>query len=191
MPRATWIFGYGSLVWRPDFSFAERRSAWLEGFTRRFWQGSTDHRGRPGAPGRVVTLVRDGGVRCAGVAYRLEESRADGILADLDHRERGGYDRLEVELATGQGRVAGLLYLASHANPNYLGPAPLPDIAAQVRGAEGPSGTNLEYVLRLAAALREIGAEDPHVFELEALVSGSPGEPTPGSSSLREHAKRP
>lgn len=176
MPAPLWIFGYGSLVWRPAFSWVERRPAWIEGFERRFWQGSTDHRGRPGAPGRVVTLVASPGARCWGRAYRLDAERAAEALAALDRRERGGYERREVELRLegGPGPVPrGLLYFASEDNPNYLGEAPLPEIAAQVRRAEGPSGANLEYVLRLAAELREMGAEDPHVFALEALLRGA------------------
>jgi cation transport regulator ChaC len=73
MREALWIFGYGSLVWRPSFPFAERRGAWIDGFARRFWQGSTDHRGVPGAPGRVVTLEPDARARCFGVAYRVDD----------------------------------------------------------------------------------------------------------------------
>jgi len=171
MREALWIFGYGSLVWRPSFPFAERRAAWIDGFARRFWQGSTDHRGVPGAPGRVVTLEPDAGARCFGVAYRIEDAEAARTLEGLDHRERGGYERRRLPLYLGGGDVAhGLVYIATPANPNYLGPAPLDAIAAQVALARGPSGPNVEYVMRLAGALRELAAEDDHVFALEQLL---------------------
>lgn len=166
-----WIFGYGSLVWRPAFPFAELRPARLPGWSRRFWQGSTDHRGIPGAPGRVVTLVPDPPSECWGVAYRVHPADGDQVLAQLDHREKGGYDRLEVDL---HGRTdasfRGVTYLATPENPNYLGPAPLAEIAVQVRRSRGPSGANLEYVTRLAEALRELEAVDDHVFALAALL---------------------
>ena len=66
-----WLFGYGSLIWRPASPFVERRPASARGYARRFWQGSTDHRGVPEAPGRVVTLLPSAGDRCEGVAYRV------------------------------------------------------------------------------------------------------------------------
>ncbi len=173
MSRAPWIFGYGSLVWRADFPFAERRPARIEGFARRFWQGSTDHRGTPAAPGRVVTLIPRPGASCFGMAYRVAPAQADAVLVHLDHRERGGYARSAVSLCFpehGAAEADGLVYLATPENPNYLGPAPLESIAHQVRGATGPSGANVEYVVELAAFLREHGAEDEHVFALAELV---------------------
>ena len=166
-----WIFGYGSLVWRPAFPHRERRAAFIEGWERRFWQGSTDHRGVPGAPGRVVTLVPCEGKTCWGMAYHVPGEDVAATLDQLDHRERGGYARRNVTLEFRDGeRVDGLIYVATPANHNFLGPAELTEIAKQVRDASGPSGTNQEYVLRLADALREIDAEDPHVFALEALL---------------------
>jgi cation transport regulator ChaC len=165
------VFGYGSLIWRPTFPFRSRTPAVLRGFTRRFWQGSTDHRGEPGAPGRVVTLVREEGARTWGVAYTLEPETTEEVLAHLDVREKGGYERLDVELEVdGASTLRALVYIASETNPEYLGPASLDEIAKTIAAARGPSGPNVEYVLRLAEAIREAGETDEHVFELERAL---------------------
>ena len=93
------------------------------------------------------------------------------MLEQLDHRERGGYSRLVADLfLRDEGSVSGLVYLADESNPEFLGPAPPVAIAAQVQRARGLSGPNTEYVHRLAYSLRELGAEDPHVFEVAALL---------------------
>lgn len=172
---SAWIFGYGSLIWRPDFPYVERRTAAIDGWSRRFWQGSTDHRGVPGDPGRVVTLVREDGARCWGRAYRIEPETGEEIFDRLAHREKGGYDRIVLDLRfAGPGApVPGFVYFANTRNPNWLGPAPLADIARQVRRSHGPSGANTEYVLQLARALREMEVEDEHVFALAGLVKGA------------------
>ena len=174
-----WLFGYGSLIFRPAIPFVERRPARVRGWTRRFWQWSTDHRGEPWRPGRVVTLVPAADDCCWGIAYRLPEADAETILADLDIRERGGYVRMEIELelaapaeqeldaSPASSRVVtGLTYQAWPGNRNYAGPAPLAEIAAQVLDATGPSGANADYVRDLQAALNALGAGDPHVAAL-------------------------
>ncbi len=169
--QSTWIFGYGSLLWKQDFPFDEARPAYVRGWERRFWQGSTDHRGVPEAPGRVVTLVRSIRAICHGVAFRLRHHERDDVIAHLDHRERGGYQRVSSDLFVSDREVVpGVIYMADRTNPNFLGPAPVPAIAEQVRAAIGESGPNAEYVCRLADSLRELGAHDPHVFALEARL---------------------
>jgi cation transport protein ChaC len=173
-----WIFGYGSLVWRPAFPFVERRAGFVHGWSRRFWQASTDHRGVPEDPGRVVTLTAVPRARCFGMAYRVAPQDVPEVLAGLDHREKGGYRRVEIDVHVPEGGTlpGALMYLAAEDNPSYVGPAPLPEIAERVRRCVGPSGPNVEYVLRLAEALRSIGAppeEDEHVFELAALIATS------------------
>jgi cation transport regulator ChaC len=139
---------------------------------RRFWQGSTDHRGVPGAPGRVVTLIPRDGATTWGTAYRLADEHREEVMAKLDHREKGGYSHHRTMIFARDGSVLeeALVYVATDANPNWLGEAPLEAIAEQVRGSTGPSGDNVEYVVELARALRDMGADDPHVFGLEELV---------------------
>jgi glutathione-specific gamma-glutamylcyclotransferase len=161
-----WVFGYGSLIWRPDFPFTLRRRAYIDGWSRRFWQGSHDHRGIPTAPGRVVTLIPETASRCDGVAYLIEHT----VFDHLDYREKNGYQRTDVTLQFGDASAAGVVYIAPHDNHAYLGPAPEPRIAAQIVASHGPSGSNVDYLFRLASALRELDVVDRHVFELEALV---------------------
>lgn len=168
--QSCWIFAYGSLIWRPCFHYHDRQPCRLEGWKRRFWQLSTDHRGTPEAPGRVVTLLPDPKSFCTGVVYQVCEE-VELILAELDYRERGGYDRhwLPVELQQGS-TVEALVYVAKPNNPNYAGPDELGAIARQVRHSHGPSGPNREYLLKLHEALQELGWEDSHVAQLAALV---------------------
>jgi glutathione-specific gamma-glutamylcyclotransferase len=169
-----WIFGYGSLVWRPAFEHLERRPGYLRGFARRFWQASTDHRGTPQAPGRVVTLLEEPGAICWGMAYRVGGEQLPQVLTELDYREKQGYRRVETTVylrtAGGEEQAGALVYVATPDNPHFLGPTPVADIAEVVRGSRGPSGHNIEYVLELARALDALGIVDPHVHELAALL---------------------
>lgn len=161
-----WIFGYGSLIFRPGFDFLERRPAWIAGYVRRFWQGSPDHRGTPRAPGRVVTLLADATAVCGGCAYRIDPATADATLQLLDEREIAGFERTRVPLLDGPSGGAfaeGITWIAPNGNPHFLGELPEAEIADHVRRSHGPSGANVDYVKHLAAALRELGVEDPHV----------------------------
>lgn len=158
-----WLFGYSSLIWKADFPYIERCPARIRGWSRRFWQGSHDHRGTPDAPGRVVTLISEPGAVCAGMAYLIKPE----IFSHLDHREKNGYLRhaTTIEFARG-GCVEGLVYIATQANAAFLGPAPEAQIARQILTAEGPSGSNRDYLVHLADALRELGEHDAHVFAI-------------------------
>lgn len=160
-----WVFGYGSLIYKVDFPVIEQVPAVIEGWARRFWQGSHDHRGTPEAPGRVVTLVPAAGARCRGVAVRIRHD----VFEHLDHREKNGYarHRLPIHLDGHARPVLGLIYVAEAGNPAWLGPASADEIAAHIARSHGPSGSNADYLLRLADALRGLDEHDPHVFELE------------------------
>ncbi|MCC5854101.1 MAG: gamma-glutamylcyclotransferase [Idiomarina sp.] len=167
---SVWLFGYGSLIYKADFPFLQRRPAQIHGWTRRFWQGSHDHRGTPEQPGRVATLIKAPEEICVGMAYEVTPD----VFAHLDHREKNGYLRFftEFEWLDGAGAVKGLVYVAGPDNEAFLGPASEAAIAAHIANSEGPSGPNDEYLLKLAAALRELKVNDPHVFAIEqALIA--------------------
>lgn len=144
---------------------------------RRFWQGSHDHRGTPDAPGRVVTLVTAGdeaaASACIGVAYRVDED----VFPHLDYREKNGYERVDVDirlLPTGA-VVRGVTYVAEPGNRAFLGPATLDEMAAQIRCARGPSGSNAHYLLALQEALAQLDTVDEHVDALVRRISCARG----------------
>ena len=174
--HSVWLFGYGSLIFKADFPFIERRPATITNWTRRFWQGSHDHRGTESAPGRVATLVPETGAVCAGMAYLITPQ----VFAHLDHREKNGYLRLatDIDFADGSSEV-GLVYIATADNAAFLGEASEFDIARQIAASHGPSGANRDYLLDLAAALRALQMQDAHVFAIERYLNALPSPPDP------------
>ena len=163
----TWVFGYGSLIYKVDFPYLQRAEGRIQGWERRFWQGSHDHRGTPSSPGRVVTLIKSPSAVCLGVAYLVEPD----VFEHLDHREKNGYQRYPVNIVLAEQEVQGLVYVAREDNHAYLGPASLEDVASHIARSHGPSGSNTDYLLQLANALRELGEDDAHVHALETLLS--------------------
>ncbi|MES2102626.1 MAG: gamma-glutamylcyclotransferase [Pseudomonadota bacterium] len=162
--HSVWLFGYGSLIFKADFPYIERRPALIRDWSRRFWQGSHDHRGTAAAPGRVTTLVPQAGAICEGMAYLVTPEE----FKHLDYREKNGYLRLSTDILFEDGSsVEGLVYIATADNAAFLGHAPELDIARQIASSSGPSGHNSDYLLDLAAALRSLGKDDAHVFEIE------------------------
>lgn len=159
-----WLFGYGSLIFKADFPYLERRPAYIRDYTRRFYQGSHDHRGTTDFPGRVATLLPAPGETCHGMAYLITPEQ----FAHLDQREKNGYLRVAAPFIFNDGStIEGLVYIARTDNAAYLGHASESEIARQIARAHGPSGPNRDYLLNLAQALRELGKADAHVFAIE------------------------
>ncbi|SEP09071.1 gamma-glutamylcyclotransferase [Aquisalimonas asiatica] len=177
-----WLFGYGSLLYKAGFPYLECRPATIRGWSRRFWQGSHDHRGTPDAPGRVATLVEEAGAVCTGMAYRVTPE----VLEPLDVREKNGYLRFTTTLTfTDGGTDQGLVYIATEDNDAFLGPAPALDMAQHIARSAGPSGPNRDYLVGVAAALERLGAEDTHVATLmQALQEVEAGPETQRAGRL-------
>ncbi|MET1256396.1 gamma-glutamylcyclotransferase [Aliikangiella maris] len=163
-----WLFGYGSLIYKVDFPILDQSQAYIQGWTRRFWQGSHDHRGTPEKPGRVLTLINAPDEICHGMAYRVSHE----VFDHLDHREKNGYLRFETDLVFNSKKtIKGLVYIAPEDNDAFLGPASEQQIAQHIFNSKGPSGENKEYVLKLAKALRQLNLVDSHVFAIETWLN--------------------
>ncbi|XP_061899595.1 glutathione-specific gamma-glutamylcyclotransferase 1 [Entelurus aequoreus] len=172
-----WIFGYGSLVWKPDFQYKRSKVGHIRGYKRRFWHGDNFHRGNNELPGRVVTLIPEHDASTWGLAFEVTGAQVEEALNYLDVREGkcGGYVAEMVEFhpeGPEQLSVSALLYIATADNPLYLGPAPPEEIGAHIAVCQGKTGHNLEYLLRLAAFMRCScpHVEDQHLFSVEAAA---------------------
>ncbi len=171
MIRPLWLFGYGSIIWKTGFDYERAELGFIRDRARRFWQGSSDHRGTPDAPGRVVTLVDMPGESCWGMAFLIPAKQVAATMVELDYREKNGYVREAVMIETRSGEcLEGITYHADVTNPHFLGDARLEEIAAQIHRSVGPSGTNKAYILELDEALEAHGIQDNHVRELAGLV---------------------
>jgi cation transport protein ChaC len=173
MSDGAWVFGYGSLIWRPGFAFAERRLATLEGYRRAFCMASMHYRGTPEAPGLVLALDREPGARCAGVAYRIAEEARAATLAYLREREliSYAYDEARLPLTLEDGtEVEAVAYVTNRAHPQYRGGLSLDAQAEVIARAVGPMGPNAEYLMNTVAGLAALGVEDPDLARLAELV---------------------
>ncbi|GAB5370180.1 hypothetical protein AAMO2058_001470300, partial [Amorphochlora amoebiformis] len=117
-----WIFGYGSLIWRQGFPFVEKKACYVKGYKRRFWQASTDHRGTPKFPGRVVTLVPAQSEITWGCAFRIDEKDREDVIRYLDVREKGGYSQRIEPAFDEDGKEIGevLFYIGTADNKAYV-----------------------------------------------------------------------
>src|SRR5262245_17365313 len=158
-----WVFGYGSLIWRPGFDFVERVPAHILGMHRSLCVYSFDHRGTPERPGLVLGL--DFGGACRGIAYRVTAKQRAATLKYLRDREQttAVYRELIHGIALDgkpERRVDALVYAVDRGHPQYAGRLAHDRQLQIVRQARGRSGNNRDYVLETAKALDALGIVD-------------------------------
>ncbi|MEM9196795.1 MAG: gamma-glutamylcyclotransferase [Pseudomonadota bacterium] len=174
MSHDIWVFGYGSLMWRPGFAFQDRAIATLTGYARRFCLASIHYRGTPDAPGLVLALAAEAGATCQGIAFRVPANTAPDALAYLRARELVSYAyreaRLPVALPNGS-QVQAVTYVADPAHPQFRGGLDLHGKAEIIARASGPAGSNRAYLHATLAELHQLGIEDAELSALAAMVA--------------------
>jgi len=162
-----WVYGYGSLVWRPEFEFVERRFALLRGYHRSLCLWSRVNRGTPERPGLVFGL--DIGGSCRGMVYRIAAQNVPHTLTQLWKREMpsGAYLPKWLACATGPGSVKALAFVMDRSQDAYVSGLTHEQLVAIVRDAHGTYGSCTEYVLETAQALKDAGIHDR---KLDGLV---------------------
>ncbi|MBZ9964113.1 gamma-glutamylcyclotransferase [Mesorhizobium sp. BR1-1-2] len=156
-----WVFGYGSLIWRPGFAHVETRRARLHGYRRALCVYSFVHRGTRERPGLVLGLDRGGS--CVGLAFRVPGELRDEVVAYLRERELVTNVYLERMLNVrldGGGTAEAVAYIVDRDHEQYAGALDAAHAAAVVRGAVGQSGNNEDYVSSTLDHLRALGIRD-------------------------------
>lgn len=164
-----WVFGYGSLMWRPGFEFEESRPALVHGYHRSLCIFSHVHRGTPEKPGLVLGLDRGGA--CRGLAFRVTAPNRQATLDYLRDREQVTSVYVETWLTArlqSDHAVTAVAYVVDPAHPQYAGRLPHHELVRLVRQGRGKSGDNIEYIRTTFDHLTSAGVDDP---DLAAIVA--------------------
>jgi len=172
-----WVFGYGSLIWRPGFEFIEQVPARLIGEHRALCVYSFDHRGTPEKPGLVLGLDRGGA--CRGVAFRVAAKRRESTIDYLRSREQTTHVYREVMRSVwldneARGRVSALTYVVDRGHVQYAGRLPISEQFRIVRQGHGRSGNNRDYVLSTVRAIEARGFRDTQLHQLALMLHDDP-----------------
>ena len=177
MSGDVWVFGYGSLMWRPGFDYEETVPALLRGYHRAFCIYSHHHRGTPDNPGLVLGIAPGG--ECHGLAFRVAERNWPVAKTYLDAREliNNVYIPSDVTVhSANHGVLTAHTYVADLACRHYAGHLTLHEMARIITGAYGRAGTNLAYLENTVTHLDEMGIIDPPLHDLMDLVRREYGE---------------
>ena len=172
-PADLWVFGYGSLMWRPGFEFIEQIPARLIGEHRALCVYSFDHRGTPEKPGLVLGLDRGGA--CRGIAFRVAAKRRDDTIDYLRSREQTTNVYREVTRSVwleneARQRVSALAYVVDRGHVQYAGRLSLADQLRHVQQGHGRSGNNRDYVLATVKSIEAQGFRDKPLHQLALML---------------------
>jgi cation transport protein ChaC len=161
-----WIFGYGSLIWRPEFEFAEQRAATLDGYHRSLCLWSRINRGTPETPGLVFGLEQTG--TCQGMVFKIPSQNVEQTFDAVWKREMGtgAYLPSWLPCATSQGAVTAMAFVIDRRGPAYVKQPPEDDLVEIICRAHGTYGSCFDYVTQTAVSLEAAGICDQYLANL-------------------------
>lgn len=165
-----WVFGYASLIWRPEFEHAEQRWAQVHGYHRALKMWSRINRGTPECPGLVFALISGGS--CKGAVYRIPQAQGHQALDQLWQREMpsGVYDPKWLPCRTPQGPVKALAFTLSRQSPNFTGALCQAQLRHIFKNSQGRYGTTLDYARQTYDCLAQAGIHDRELQEVLSLA---------------------
>ena len=168
-----WVFGYGSLMWNPEFPVSEQQAAELEGFSRSFCMWSIHHRGSVENPGLVLALDADDTARCQGIAFRIPTDQADEALKRLREREliSSAYFEKICPISLSDGReVQAVCYVIDRNHSQYCGELDLETQAQVIARSTGGRGPNSEYLYNTFTHMVDMNIADHDMMWLVGRV---------------------
>ena len=170
LEEGVWVFGYGSLMWNPDFKVAEKISGEISGYHRRLCLKSIVYRGTPDYHGLVFGL--DKGYSCQGMVYRIAEENIHSEMQKIWEREMfaGTYVPTWVEVTTKKGAISAVTFVINNKHEHYIPDLELEEIAERVVKAEGTCGSCHDYVQNTVKSLHQLGLRDPALEQLLTLI---------------------
>jgi len=172
VPRGDlWVFGYGSLMWSPEFSYAERKTGLVHGYHRALCILSSRYRGTPDKPGLVMGLCRGGS--CWGMAFRVQSGHAKEVLDNLWKREMLNnvyVPRLVPVSVAGSQRVHALAFTADTKHRQFVDELDVAGRARLVAQGSGQRGRCVDYIRNTLDHMRELGVHDPHLARVLATA---------------------
>jgi len=169
----TWLFAYGSLIWKPELDYVEARRGTARGWQRSFCFRIERFRGTREQPGVMMSLDRGG--QCQGVVFRLAPDNLEGQLGKLVRREMtvkppNNLPRW-IAVETDQGPLRALAFVMNRQSRFYMGRLPPEQVADVLARACGHWGSCAEYLHNTVAHLEEHGIHDRNLWRLQALVA--------------------
>ena len=170
LKNGIWIFGYGSLMWNPDFKFSEKITGVVSGYHRRLCLKSTVYRGTPDLPGLVFGL--DKGGECHGVAFHISPEHYESELQNVWEREMFAetYIPTWVSIQTKQSCISAITFVINSDHEHYVPDMALEEIAKRVIRAEGKCGSCHDYVKNTVKCLHQQGLRDSILEQLLTLI---------------------